>query len=97
MQRNRKYQEEESLALSILRIIGEEARKDMTAKIIAQLPIDIATYLLNEKRDWVQSIESNHNTKVVLVANSSIVTPHFKVKRGETDEVNLPENLGKSF
>lgn len=87
----------ESLALSILRIIGEEARKDMTAKIIAQLPIDIATYLLNEKRDWVQSIESNHNTKVVLVANSSIVTPHFKVKRVRTDEVNLPENLGHSF
>lgn len=87
----------ESLALSILRIIGEEARKDMTAKIIAQLPIDIATYLLNEKRDWVQSIESNHNTKVVLVANSSIDTPHFKVKRVRTDEVNLPENLGHSF
>ena len=87
----------ESLALSILRIIGEEARKDMTAKIIAQLPIDIATYLLNEKRDWVQSIESNHNTKVVLVANSSIVTPHFRVKRVRTDEVNLPENLGQSF
>lgn len=87
----------ESLALSILRIIGEEARKDMTAKIIAQLPIDIATYLLNEKRDWVQSIESNHNTKVVLVANSSIETPHFKVKRVRTDEVNLPENLGQSF
>ena len=87
----------ESLALSILRIIGEEARKDMTAKIIAQLPIDIATYLLNEKRDWVQSIESNHNTKVVLVANSSIDTPHFKVKRVRTDEVNLPENLGQSF
>ena len=87
----------ESLALSILRIIGEEARKDMTAKIIAQLPIDIATYLLNEKRDWVQSIESNHNTKVVLVANSSIVTPHFKVKRVRTDELNLPENLGQSI
>ena len=87
----------ESLALSILRIIGEEARKDMTAKIIAQLPIDIATYLLNEKRDWVQSIESNHNTKVVLVANSSIDTPHFKVKRVRIDEVNLPENLGHSF
>ena len=87
----------ESLALSILRIIGEEARKDMTAKIIAQLPIDIATYLLNEKRDWVQSIESNHNTKVILVANSSIVTPHFKVKRVRSDEANLPENLGQSF
>ena len=50
-----------------------------------------------KKRDWVQSIESNHNTKVVLVANSSIVTPHFKVKRVRTDEVNLPENLGQSF
>jgi ribonuclease E len=45
----------ESMALTILRIIGEEARKERTAKVIAQLPVEVATYLLNEKRDWVQS------------------------------------------
>jgi len=87
----------ESLALTILRIIGEEARKDMTAKIIAQLPIEVATYLLNEKRDWVQNLESSHNTSVILVANPSLETPHFDIKRVRTDQVELPENSGNSF
>ena len=59
----------ESLALAILRIIGEEARKERTAKVIAQLPVEVATYLLNEKRDWVQSLESRNEMQVVLVAN----------------------------
>ena len=43
----------ESLSLAILRLIGEEARKDRTAKVIAQVPVDVATYLINEKRDWL--------------------------------------------
>ncbi|MDX1508455.1 MAG: Rne/Rng family ribonuclease, partial [Woeseiaceae bacterium] len=66
----------ESLALAILRIIGEEARKERTAKVIAQLPVEVATYLLNEKRDWVQSLETSNQTQVVLVANSALETPH---------------------
>ena len=48
----------ESLALAVLRLIGEEARKDRTAKVIAQLPVDVATYLMNEKRDWLHDIEA---------------------------------------
>ena len=87
----------ESLALTILRIIGEEARKDLTAKIIAQLPIEVATYLLNEKRDWVQNLESSHNTSVILVANPSLETPHFDIKRVRTDQLELPENSGNSI
>ena len=87
----------ESLALAILRIIGEEARKEMTVKIIAQLPVEIATYLLNEKRDWVQNIESHHDTKVILIANPALKTPHFNVKRIRNDQVDLPENVGQSF
>ena len=87
----------ESLALAILRIIGEEARKDLTVKIIAQLPVEIATYLLNEKRDWVQSIESHHDTKVILIANPALETPHFNVKRIRSDQADLPENTGQSF
>ena len=47
----------ESLALAILRLVGEEARKERTAKIIAQLPLDVANYVLNEKRDWVHAIQ----------------------------------------
>ena len=87
----------ESLALAILRIIGEEARKDMTAKILAQLPIEVATYLLNEKRDWVQNIEASHDTSVILVANPLLETPHFDIKRVRTDQIELPENSGNSF
>ena len=47
----------ESLALAILRLVGEEARKERTAKVIAQLPMDVANYILNEKRDWVQTLQ----------------------------------------
>ena len=87
----------ESLALAILRIIGEEARKERTAKVIAQLPVEVATYLLNEKRDWVQGLESRHDTQVILVANPALETPHYQVRRVRDDQVDLPENIGISY
>jgi len=87
----------ESLALAILRLIGEEARKERTAKVIAQLPVEVATYLLNEKRDWVQNLESRHDTQVILVANPALETPHYQVRRVRDDQVDLPENIGNSF
>ena len=87
----------ESLALAILRLIGEEARKERTAKVIAQLPVEVATYLLNEKRDWVQSLESRYDTQVILVANPSLETPHYQVRRVRDDQVDLPENMGISY
>lgn len=87
----------ESLALAILRIIGEEARKERTAKVIAQLPVEVATYLLNEKRSWVQSLESRNDTQVVLIANPALETPHYQVRRVRDDQVELPENTGTSY
>jgi len=87
----------ESLALAILRIIGEEARKERTSKVIAQLPVEVATYLLNEKRDWVQNLEDRNQTQVVLVANSHLETPHYDVRRIRDDQMELPENTGASF
>jgi ribonuclease E len=87
----------ESLALAILRIIGEEARKERTSKVIAQLPVEVATYLLNEKRDWVQNLEDRNETQVVLVANSHLETPHYDVRRIRDDQMDLPENTGASF
>jgi len=87
----------ESLALAILRIIGEEARKERTAKVIAQLPVEVATYLLNEKRDWVQSLESRNEMQVVLVANSALETPHYEVRRVRDDQTELAENSGVSY
>jgi ribonuclease E len=87
----------ESLALAILRIIGEEARKERTAKVIAQLPVEVATYLLNEKRDWVQSLESRNEMQVLLVANPALETPHYDVRRVRDDQTDLPENTGSSY
>ena len=87
----------ESLALAILRIIGEEARKERTAKVIAQLPVEVATYLLNEKRDWVQNLESRNDVQVVLVANQQLETPHYRIRRVRDDQVELPENTGSSY
>jgi ribonuclease E len=87
----------ESLALAILRIIGEEARKERTSKVIAQLPVAVATYLLNEKRDWVQSLESRYEMQVVLVANPALETPHYDVRRVRDDQLELPENAGASY
>ncbi|MGI9235349.1 MAG: Rne/Rng family ribonuclease [Woeseiaceae bacterium] len=87
----------ESLALAILRIIGEEARKERTAKVIAQLPVEVATYLLNEKRDWVQGLESRNDMQVVLVANSGLETPHYEVRRVRDDQTDLAENSGVSY
>jgi ribonuclease E len=87
----------ESLALAILRIIGEEARKERTSKVIAQLPAEVATYLLNEKRDWVQSLESRNGIQVVLVANPLLETPHYDIRRVRDDQTDLPENAGVSY
>ncbi len=87
----------ESLALAILRIVGEEARKERTAKVIAQLPVEVATYLLNEKRDWVQGLEDQNDTQVVLVANPHMETPHYDVRRVRDDQMELPENAGVSY
>ncbi|WP_156812065.1 ribonuclease E [Idiomarina xiamenensis] len=77
----------ESLALSILRLIEEEALKDNTAQVQAQVPVSVATYLLNEKRDSVLKIEKRHNVSLVVIPNHHLDTPHFDVVRVRTDEV----------
>ncbi|MCW8092005.1 ribonuclease E [Alteromonas sp. ASW11-130] len=76
----------ESLALSILRIIEEEAIKDNTGQIEAQLPVSVATYLLNEKRRAVRTIEKRYNVELVLIPNANLQTPHYQVTRRRPEE-----------
>ncbi|OCH16355.1 ribonuclease E [Aliivibrio sp. 1S128] len=89
----------ESLALSVLRLIEEESLKDNTTQVLAVVPVAIASYLLNEKRRSVQHIEKFHNVRVIIVPNSDMETPHFEVVRireGEEQEMLsylLPKNL----
>jgi ribonuclease E len=87
----------ESLALSILRLVGEESRKDMTAKVITELPIDVATYLLNEKRDWIMDIEKRDKVQLLLVANANLETPHYTIRRVRNDQIEETENTGVSY
>lgn len=86
----------ESLSLSILRLIGDEARKDNTSQVVAQLPVDVSTYLLNEKREWVAEIETRNNVRVIVLPDAQLETPHFHLRRIKGDEMALPENQGSS-
>ncbi|ANJ68121.1 hypothetical protein A9404_12725 [Halothiobacillus diazotrophicus] len=71
----------ESLALSILRQMIDEAMKDQTARVIAQVPVDVATYLLNEKREQLRIIEQDNRVELLLIPNINLETPHFTVER----------------
>ena len=87
----------ESLALAVLRLVGEEARKDRTSKVIAQLPVEVANYVLNEKREWVQTIQSNYGVEVIIVGDPSLETPNYSIRRVRDDETANPENVGASY
>ena len=87
----------ESLALSILRLIGEDARKERTSRIIVQVPVDVATYLMNEKRDWLRDTEDKTRVNIVLVPNPHIQTPEYSFRRVRDDEAALPEHNQVSY
>ena len=87
----------ESTALHILRILQEEAMKDNTAQIVAQVPVDVATFLLNEKRTDVLSIETRFKVNLLLVPNRHLETPNFTVERLRHDDLNQSEPLPPSF
>ena len=76
----------ESLALSVLRIVQEEAMKDMTGRIVARLPIEVATFLLNEKREGVFDIEKRTGVQVILVPDPSMTLPNYEVERVREEE-----------
>ncbi|MDN3610517.1 ribonuclease E [Vibrio ostreicida] len=80
----------ESLALSVLRLLEEEALKDNTAQVLAVVPVPIASYLLNEKRRSVNHIERIQDVKITIVPNSDMETPHFDVHRfREGEQIDL--------
>jgi ribonuclease E len=78
----------ESTALHILRITQEEAMKDNSAIIQVQLPVDAATFLLNEKRAEIHSIEQIMNVEVILIPNIHMETPNYSIVRIKHDDVN---------
>lgn len=87
----------ESLGLSIIRIIEEEALKEKTGHIMAQLPIDVATYLLNEKREMVFELERRHELRIILIPNPNLETPHYEITRFRQDETEVKLERTSSY
>jgi ribonuclease E len=83
----------ESLSLSVLRIIEEEAMKENTIRVVARVPVDVGTYLLNEKRELLVELETRHNVSVMLIPSPALETPGYDIQRIRRDE--LPESTGE--
>lgn len=87
----------ESLSLAVLRIIEEEAMKENTVKVVAQLPVEVATFLLNEKRNSLREIEDRLEVEIVLIPNPELETPRYKVQRIRQTDENRPEVQQSSY
>lgn len=94
-----KVRDNESIALSILRLLEEEAIKENTAQVHTIVPVQIATYLLNEKRKTISSIEKRQDVQIIVVPSESMETPHFAVYRLRENEVTptLSYDLTKHY
>ncbi len=86
----------ESSALQILRIIQEESMKDNTAAVHAQVPVEVASFLLNEKRSEIAKIELQQRTHVMLIPNKGLETPNYKLERLKHDDPRL-DNIQASY
>ncbi len=83
----------ESLSLSVLRVIEEEVMKENTARVIAHVPVDVGTYLLNEKRELLAMLEARHKIAVMLIPTPALETPNFDLQRIRTDDVDSVRQL----
>ena len=87
----------ESAALHILRILEEEAMKDNTAAVHTQVPVDVATFLLNEKRQDIQAIELRHKVTVLLIPNVHLETPQHSIVRLRHEDLNHDDSHPPSY
>jgi len=87
----------ESLALSILRIIEEDSMKEQTARIVVQVPVNVATFLLNEKRQMISDIESRQKIQVVLIPNATFEVPHYEIQRERASDLGENADSQSSY
>jgi ribonuclease E len=86
----------ESSALQILRMVQEESMKDNTAAVHVQVPVEVTSFLLNEKRTEITKIELKQRVTVLLVPNKNLETPNYRLERLRQDDPRL-ENLQASY
>ncbi len=76
----------EVLALNMIRLLEEEAIKDSTSQVLLEVPVEVATYLINEKRQAIIDIERKHHIRIILVPSTHLSTPTYSLKRVRKDE-----------
>ena len=82
----------ESLSLAVLRLLEDEALKDNTGKILAKIPVECATYLLNEKREKIDSLEQRRDVHVVVIPDPKLETPHYEIERVKGNDTHRHES-----
>ena len=85
----------ESMALSILRLMEEEAMKSETVEVVAQTPVKVATFILNEKRKSLAEIQARHNLQLTVLPNIDLDTPHYEIIRYKEEDIDSPQNSYK--
>ena len=93
-----KIRDVESLSLAVLRLLEEESLKDNTGKILAKIPVECATYLLNEKREKIDSLEQRRSVHIVVIPDPKLETPHYQIERVRDNDTHRHEsNYKKSY
>jgi len=87
----------ESFALHLLRMLQEEAMKENTGAVHVQVPVEVGTYLLNEKRTDILNIEARHKVEILLIPNIHFETPRYTLARLRHDQLNQAEPIPPSY
>lgn len=85
----------QSSSMSIIRLIEEEALKEQTSEIQVQLPVDMATFIMNEKRSFIFNIEKRHNVVIVIISNPYLQSPQYNINKVKND--NTSKNKKPSY
>jgi ribonuclease E len=88
----------ESLALSIMRLMEEEAMKEGTVEVVTETPVAVATFLLNEKRKPLSQIQERHDIRITVLPNHNLDTPHYEITRlKEENAEDLPKSYNRAL
>lgn len=87
----------ESLALSIIRIIEEDAMKSRVDQLQVQLPVDAATYIVNEKRETIFQLEKQYNINIIIIPNPHLQSPNYQIKRGHANRKSSSQQSRASY
>ena len=87
----------ESLALAVLRVLEEEAMKEKTGRVLAKVPLEMGTFLLNEKREAIHDVQTRHGVDIIVVPDPHLETPNYEIERVRSDDVGHDSHRRASY